>query len=68
MEKSIGISDLIKAIGGRKFVASTVGVTTAAINMWVYNGSIPAKHYESLIEIGKSVELDFDQDYLKTLT
>ena len=39
-------------------VADAIGIQRSSINMWVFNGVIPAKHHVALLELAQSAGVE----------
>ena len=52
------ISEFLDRLGGRLAVADALGLRRSSINMWVFNGVIPAKHHVPLLEMAQTASID----------
>ena len=51
------IRQLIDELGGPRQIAKCLGITTAAVNGWVYNMQIPFKHFSTLIALAATNQI-----------
>ena len=52
------ISEFLERLGGRLAIADALGLRRSSINMWVFNGIIPAKHHTALLELAQGTGVE----------
>ena len=61
------ISEFLDKLGGRLTVAGELGIRRTAVNMFLYNNAIPAKHHWPLFKMAQAAGVKISMEEIAAM-